>query len=192
MNETAIARLLITLKDVKPPVTRRVEVPLTVRLDTLLLILQAAMGWDGGHLSEIRAGHQGWGITDPDWDEGPLDASKARLIDVLRDTGLKTLLYLYDYGDGWEHKVKLERIIEPVEGQLYPLLVDGSGACPPEDVGGPWGYAELLEARDDPDHERYDEYVEIYGDAEDPLEASLEYNMERVGNIAKSMAAKAQ
>lgn len=99
MNTAAIARLKITLDDVKPLVIRRLEVPLSIRLDRLHLAIQAAMGWTNSHLYEIRAKDTGWGIPDPDWGDGPLDARKARLIDVLEDVGTKTLKYLYRAAD---------------------------------------------------------------------------------------------
>jgi hypothetical protein len=89
MNTNSIARLKITLNDVKPVVLRRVEVPLTIRLDRLHLVLQAAMGWTNSHLYETRVRDVGWGIPDPDWGGGPLDARKARLIDAIEDTGAR-------------------------------------------------------------------------------------------------------
>jgi hypothetical protein len=67
MTSNSIARLKITLDDVKPTVLRRVEVPLTIRLDRLHLVLQAAMGWTNSHLYEIRVRDVGWGVPDPDW-----------------------------------------------------------------------------------------------------------------------------
>src|SRR5213083_2017316 len=128
-----IARLKITLDDVKRPVLRRVEVPLDIRLDRLHLTIQAAMGWTNSHLYELRAGDIGWGIPDPNGSDGPLDARKTRLIDVLEDVGTKTLRYVYDFGDGWEHTIKIERLTDPVPGVAYPCLVDAAGRCPPED-----------------------------------------------------------
>ena len=101
MTAGTIARLKITLDGVKPAVQRRVEVPLTIRLDRLHLVFQAALGWTNSHLYEIRARDIGWGMADPEWGDGPLDATKSRLIDVLEDVGVKTLKYLYDFGDGW-------------------------------------------------------------------------------------------
>jgi Plasmid pRiA4b ORF-3-like protein len=155
MSAASIARLKITLDDVKPAVLRRIEVPLTLRLDRLHLAIQSAMGWTNGHLYEIRAGDVGWGMTDPDWGDGPLDARKARLIDVLEDVGTKTLRYLYDFGDGWEHTIKVERLLDPHPGVVYPRLIEATGRCPPEDIGGAWGYAEFLDAIRDPKHERH-------------------------------------
>jgi Plasmid pRiA4b ORF-3-like protein len=109
MTAVSIAHLRIKLDDVEPAVVRRVEVPLTIRLDRLHLVLQAAMGWTNSHLYEIRAGDVSWGRPDPCFGDGPLDASKARLVDVLEDVGTRSLKYLYDFGDGWEHSVRIER-----------------------------------------------------------------------------------
>lgn len=168
MSADTIARLKITLNDVEPAVLRRIEVPFDIRLDRLHLVIQAAMGWTNTHLYEIRARDVGWGIPDRDWGDGPLDARKARLGDVLEDVGAKTLRYLYDFGDGWEHTIKVERVVDPEPGILYPRLIEANGRCPPEDIGGPWGYAEFLEAIGDPKHERHAEFKEWLSDDFDP------------------------
>jgi hypothetical protein len=132
MSTAAIARLKITLDEVRPLGMRRLEVPLSIRLDRLHLAIQAAMGWTNSHLYEIRAKDTGWGIPDPDWGDGPLDARKARLIDVLEDVGAKTLKYLYDSGDGWEHTIKVERLIDPLPGMAYPRLLEAAGRVHPK------------------------------------------------------------
>jgi Plasmid pRiA4b ORF-3-like protein len=139
MNTAAIARLKIILDGVKPLVMRRLEVPLSIRLDRLHLAIQAAMGWTNSHLYEIRAKDIGWGVPDPEWGDGPLDARKARLIDVLEDVGAKALKYLYDFGDGWEHTIKIERLIDPVRGIVYPRLIEATGRCPPGRCRRPLG-----------------------------------------------------
>ena len=92
LNTTAV-RIKVTLKDVKPEVMRRLVVPLTLRLDRLHLTLQAAFGWTDSHLFEFHAGEEHWGIPDPDGDFGPqpMDARKARLCDIVRETGAKTI-----------------------------------------------------------------------------------------------------
>ena len=132
MSADSIARLRITLDDVKPAVLRRIEVPLDIRLDHLHLAIQAAMGWSNSHLYEIRARDVGWGDPDPDGRDGPLDARKARLISVLEDVGTKTLRYIYDFGDGWEHTIKIEGIADASPGVAYPRLVEATGRCPPK------------------------------------------------------------
>src|SRR5271166_2834784 len=170
MSAATIARLKISLDDVKPVVLRRVDVPFDTRLDRLHLTIQAAMGWTNSHLYEIRAGGVGWSTPypDADWAGDFIDARKARLDDVLEDVGTKTLKYLYDFGDGWEHTVKIERLFDPEPGIAYPRLIEASGRCPPEDVGGPWGYAELLAAIEDPTHERHADLGDWLPDDFDP------------------------
>jgi hypothetical protein len=166
---TAIARLKITLDDVKPQILRRIEIPVTIRLDRLHVTIQAAMGWTNTHLYEICAGDVSWGEAGEElWGDGPLDARKTRLVDVLEDIGTKTLKYVYDFGDGWDHTIKIERTLDPSPGIDYPLLLQAVGRCPPEDVGGPTGYAEFLEALADPKHQRHAEFTEWAPETFDP------------------------
>ena len=89
MSADTIARLKITLDDVKPVVLRRVEVPFDIKLDRLHLTIQAAMGWTNSHLYELRAGGVGWSTPYPGGDGVVdfLDARKAKLDDVLEDVG---------------------------------------------------------------------------------------------------------
>src|SRR5215218_3008514 len=182
MSADGIAHLKIALDEVEPPVLRRIEVPLAIRLDRLHLALQAAMGWTNSHLYEIRARDVRWGVPGPDWGNGPLDARRARLVEVLEETGAKTLKYLYDFGDGWEHTIKVERIAEAVPGLAYPRLTEARGRCPPEDV---WGYADFLEAITDPEHERHAEVVEWNDGPFDPEVAEIEEYAQALAALAK-------
>jgi hypothetical protein len=170
MISPSIARLRVTLDDVEPAVLRRLEVPLDLRLDRLHLVLQAALGWTNSHLWEFRARDTGWGLPDPEWDtgSGPLDARKTTLQKVLEDTGTKTLKYLYDFGDGWEHTIRVERIAAADPSQTYPVLLEAAGRCPPEDVGGPPGYEGFLAALADPAHESHADMLEWCPDGFDP------------------------
>jgi Plasmid pRiA4b ORF-3-like protein len=190
MSADTIARLKITLDDVKPAVLRRIEVPLAIRLDRLHLAIQAAMGWTDSHLYELRAGDVGWGIPDPGWGDGPLDARQACLGDVLEDVGTKTLRYIYDFGDGWDHTIKIERLIDPVPDVAYPRLIEAVGRCPPEDIGGPWGYAELLEALGDPKHQRHAEFKEWIEDDFDPNVVDAKRLAEQVAALANRWTRK--
>ncbi len=99
---------------------------------------------------------------------GPIDARKTTLLAAIEDTGAKSFKYFYDFGDGWEHAVKIERIQPAAPGLAYPRLLDATGRCPPEDVGGPWGYQEMLEALADPVHERHEEMLDWLGTDLDP------------------------
>jgi len=190
MTAASIARLKVTLDDVEPKVLRRIEVPFSIRLDRLHQTLQAALGWTNSHLYEIRARDVGWGIQDPDWDDGPLDARKATLAGVVRDTRAKTLRYLYDFGDGWDHTIRIERLADPTPGVLYPRLIEAVGRCPPEDVGGPPGYEEFLEALSDPDHERHAEMRQWIGEDFDPRYLASDILADNVTALATKWALK--
>ena len=165
MTTDTVARLKITLDEIKPTILRRVEVPFDIRLDRLHLVIQAALGWTNSHLFEIRARDVGWSIPFPGETADFIDARKARLNHVLEDLGTKTLKYIYDFGDDWEHTIKLERRAAAEPATVYPRLIEAKGRCPPEDVGGPWGYLEFVEAVNDPEHERHKELAEWNGDA---------------------------
>jgi hypothetical protein len=194
MTADTIARLKITLDDVEPSVLRRVEVPFDIRLDRLHLTVQAAMGWtNSSHLYEIRAREVvGW--STPDSYAGRavdfLDARKARLDEVLEAVGTTKLRYIYDFGDGWEHTIKIERLIDPEPGQLYPRLIEARGRCPPEDIGGPRGYAELLEAIDNPSHERHSDLGDWIPDDFDPTVADTKSLANDVTTLAKKWSRK--
>lgn len=172
-SPASVARLKVTLDHVEPRVTRRLEVPLNLRLDRLHGVLQAVLGWTDSHLWELRVRDVGWGIPDPDWGDGPLDGRKTTLLKVVEDTGAMTLTYLYDFGDSWEHTITIEGIGPPTAGVSYPRLVEAVGRCPPEDVGGPWGYEEFLAALADPEHERHTEMRECCPEPFNPHEVDL-------------------
>jgi hypothetical protein len=186
-KETPIARLKVVLDNVKPTVMRRLEVPVTIKLTRLHTMLQSAMGWTDSHLWEFYFRDVRFGVPDPDWDGDALDARKATLLDVIEDTGVKSFTYMYDFGDGWKHSIKIERIEPSIPGMDYPFLIDATGACPPEDCGGPWGYMEALEILADPKHERHQEIKEWW-----PLdhEFNLDSLTRSVDSLVRSRAKK--
>lgn len=145
-------RIKVTLADVEPEVMRRIAVPLTMKLDRLHLTLQAALGWTNSHLYAFHAGGLSWGVLDPDFAEVMGDVAKTRLYDVVAATGAKTIRYTYDFGDAWEHKIKLEKWVENASMEGLPLLLDAKGRCPPEDVGGAPGYELFRAALNHPAH----------------------------------------
>ncbi len=162
-----IARLKIVLDGLEPPIVREVAAPTGVSLDDLHLVIQAAMGWENYHLYQFQVGRTvTYGIPDPDWPEHEIVSSKStKLTDLLAQLGRKkSFTYHYDFGDDWMHTITVKGLEEPESGAAYPRLLSARGACPPEDCGGPWGYADLVEAIDDPDHEMHDDMVEWYGE----------------------------
>jgi hypothetical protein len=185
---TLIARLRIILNDVDPLPMRLIEVPLTIRLDRLHEVIQAAMGWTDTHLYEFRVGDAGWGIPDPDgFGDGPGDARKMTLEKLLDRTETRTIQYVYDFGDDWDHSIRIERVGDAAPGTTYPRLLKASGACPPEDVGGAGGYEEFLEALADPDHEHHD-MVRWSGGDFDAEDAGVDSIIERFDRLTRKWA----
>jgi len=130
-----------------------------------------AMGWIGGHLHAFDIDGRQYGdraTTDDVADENRLTLNGVRKSGVRRF--LYTYLYTYDFGDDWEHTVAIEQTEAPVAGRDYPACVAGARNCPPEDCGGVWGYAELLEILADPDHPEREERPEWVGGDFDPEE----------------------
>ena len=131
-----IARLAIALDEVKPPVRRRVEVQLAVRLDQLHRIIQIVMGWENYHLYEFRVGRDVvYGISYRDRDfpgTSPLPAKKATLADILAQARNKSFRYVYDIGDDWRHTVKLEAVVDAEPEAAYPRLLSAQGRFHPK------------------------------------------------------------
>ena len=183
---TLIARLRIILNDIDPQPMRHIEVPLKIRLDRLHEVIQAAMGWTDTHLYEFRAGDVSWGLPDPDgFYDGPMPAKKTTLEKVLEETGVRTIQYVYDFGDDWDHSIRIERVNDAIPGMIYPRLLKATGACPPEDVGGAWGYEEFLEALADPDHEQHEDMKLWSGGSFDPEDARIDRIVQRLELLAK-------
>jgi hypothetical protein len=99
------------------------------------------------------------------------DSTTIRLSDLVPKSGRKfKFVYEYDFGDSWDHELVVEKVGPPDSGAKYPVCVDGKRACPPEDVGGVWGYADFLVAIVNPDHEQHEDMLEWVGGRFDPNE----------------------
>jgi hypothetical protein len=168
--KTRIFQLKIQLRDVRPPVWRRVLVPGEMSLAELHEVVQTAMGWTDSHLHEFEVEGGRYGVPDPDWGlDEVVDESQVKLFRVARE-GTR-LRYAYDFGDGWQHDVMVEAVADRQSGMRYPCCVAGRRACPPEDVGGPWGYQDFLAAVSDPSHDEHEHWVEWVGGGRfDPAE----------------------
>jgi hypothetical protein len=167
-----IYQLKITLADSKPPIWRRVEVADDITLAQLHKIIQAVMGWTNSHLHMFTAGGVSYGVPDPDDFMEVRSERQARLNELLAAPKQK-LNYEYDFGDSWTHEVLLEELKEPEPGVSYPRCIAGKRACPPEDCGGVWGYADFVEAITDPNHPEHDELLEWVGGEFDPEQFDL-------------------
>lgn len=164
-----IIEVKIILEYIEPAVTRTLQVPSDIRLDRLHLTLQAAMGWTNSHLYMFQAEGATWGLPDPDFGGDDLPANKTTLAEVLNDTGARSIRYIYDFGDNWEHQLQFGKVTDPKPGDLYPRLTEISGQCPPEDVGGFPGYETFLDAMADPKHPEHAHLKEWFGGSFDPI-----------------------
>lgn len=161
-----IYQLKIALAGVTPSVWRRVLVPGGYTLDRLHRVIQHAMGWQDCHLHCFDFEGVQYGEPDPDGDLALRDELDHRLDAVVTKGG--RFLYTYDFGDWWEHDVLVEDVFAAEPGERYPCCVGGARACPPEDVGGVFGYAELLAVLSDPAHPHHLAMSEWLGRDLDP------------------------
>lgn len=111
---------------------------------------------------------------------------------MLEDTAARTIQYVYDFEDDWDHSIRIERVGEATPGTTYPRLLKATGACPPEDVGGAWGYEEFLEALADPDHEQHEDMLRWSGGDFDPNDAGIDRIVERFNQLVKKGAPQAK
>jgi hypothetical protein len=170
MSEIAghpIYQLKVTLMEVRPPVWRRLQVPSSATLKKLHQILQIALGWTDSHLHEFVVGDQTYGTPHSEYPNKTRNEARVRLNEVLVKEK-DSMVYEYDFGDGWEHKIVLEKILPNSPGLPFPACVAGARACPPEDCGGVSGYGEFLEAIADPFHPEHEDITQWIGGEFDP------------------------
>src|ERR1019366_434649 len=144
-----VCAIKVTLLGTKPPVWRRFLVEQDITLRQLHKTLQVVMGWTDSHLHQFVFNRR----KQPD---GILLGA------LFRAPGTK-LIYEYDFGDGWQHEVLLEEVLLGDES-FRPICLAGERNCPPEDCGGPYGYAELLQALRDPRHPEHNYFKHWLGE----------------------------
>jgi len=166
-----IMKLKVTLQGIRPPVWRRLLIPANMTLRDLHEIIQTVMGWDDDHLHDFDIAGERYG--DPNTTDEVVNEARLTLAGV-RNRGVERFKYTYDFGDDWEHLIVIEGTVPRVEGQHYPACIAGKRACPPEDCGGPHGYANLLEVRADPTHPDHEEMSEWVDEDFDPEAFSVE------------------
>lgn len=167
-------QIKVVLSDIKPPIWRRLVVDSRIPLDALHHVIQVSMGWTDSHMHQF-VDRDGVSYSEPyDDDFTPsfgsnmIDESAVLLNEVLKDEK-DWIKYEYDFGDGWEHKIILEKILPHKKSQFPVVCIKGKRACPPEDCGGPWGYKHMLEQLAAPEvDEEYAELLEWLGDDFEP------------------------
>ncbi|MEX2514092.1 MAG: plasmid pRiA4b ORF-3 family protein [Cyclobacteriaceae bacterium] len=165
-------KLNIQLENMPHGVFRQILVPNNINMMQLHAVIQIAMGWTFSHLFQFMDRKNnphiiaGFGEIDPYEDMLPneFEAHQIQLrIDYLEGLGRKSLWYWYDFGDDWWHKITVLKATKK-DLQHYsglPVCLDAFGKCPPEDVGGTWGYEEFcrtINNRKDPEYRSFREW----------------------------------
>lgn len=184
---STVYQLKITLRDIRPPIWRRVQVQGSETLEHLHYVAQIAMGWTNSHLHSFSAEGVEYGVPMPDFgfDElGLKDESKVKLGKLISGEKFK-LFYQYDFGDSWEHEILVEKVLKLDLAVDYPICLKAKRACPPEDCGGIWGYESFLEAIRDTQHPEHTEMLEWVGGTFDPEETDLDEINKELKRIAE-------
>ncbi len=177
-----IYQLKITIKNISPPVWRRILISNYSTFSDLHQAIQDCFYWSDYHLHEFSYRYPEpphWRIhmqamypddsypSEDHSDYYDIGEDELRLCDVF-STKLKNVNYLYDFGDYWEHFIRLEKIFPDDNDFRSFLCVGGRRATPPEDCGGPYGYQELLEILENPSHPEHEEMKEWVGEEINP------------------------
>ena len=174
-KSSKIYQFKITLEEVKPDIWRRIQVPEDYSFWDLHVAIQDAMGWQDYHLHEFKIDNPKSGENlpigipddEPEWSRATLPGWEIAITDYFTMDN-RDASYDYDFGDGWKHRVRLETIEQAQPGFEYPRCASGARACPPEDVGGPWGYKRFIQVINEPDHDDHERMLEWVGGTFDP------------------------
>lgn len=161
------SQIKISLIGSKPPIWRRFVASNSMTLSRFHDLLQIVMGWEDSHLHQYRVGSQYFGVPDPDFPQNMKNEARVTLAELMPVEGASAI-YEYDFGDGWEHKLVVEKVLPHRGSEPLTRCLGGRRACPPEDCGGIPGYQRLLEAVGDPDHPEHGALSQWLGDGFDP------------------------
>ena len=182
LQGTQIYQLKLEMLDVQPLIWRRLLVRGGITLAQLHEVIQVSMGWTNSHLHEFVVGAHIYSDPEFEIDEARSEYRYrlARLAPRIRNT----ITYLYDFGDGWEHQIRVEEIIE--DDKRFPgrpVCLAGVRNCPPEDFGGPWGYQNFLEAIGNKKHKEHKQFLEWVGGSFDPER----FDLDEVNNLLREI-----
>jgi len=184
-------QIKVQLEGIKPPIWRRLQLDSRISLDVLHVVIQCSMGWLEMHLHQFmdREGNffriqQGDDDFMVDFGDSAVDESIVLLSDLLKEEK-DWIKYEYDFGDGWSHKITLEKILPYKQNQVPVLCTKGKRACPPEDCGGPWGYQHIMDLLAEPNAnpEEYQDLIEWLEDEFEPESFDLQEVNEELNEL---------
>ncbi|AWN43376.1 plasmid pRiA4b ORF-3 family protein [Methylobacterium durans] len=180
-----IARLRIVLDDTEPTIWRTVEVPLTISLNGLHEVIQAAMPFENYHLFDFRIGDRRFAIPDPEFDGRETRSAKVAKLGAVLENGIKQFAYTYDFGDNWQHTITVEEVFDADPATEYPRFLEGERRAPPEDVGGTFGFDEFLEILSKPRHRERKSLLEWCGGSFEPAVVDTEAIQAQMSKLAR-------
>ena len=166
-----IYQIKVGLRGAKPPIWRRLEVPANISLARLHTSIQIAFGWDDSHMHVFETPYGRFGTADADLGHR---AETPVTLEQVAPTVNSKLRYTYDFGDDWDHDILVEKVLDHNETAAYPRCTGGRRAAPPDDCGGIWGYAELVEVLNDPADQEHADRLEWLG-----LDDAAEFDPDR-------------
>jgi hypothetical protein len=182
---TTLIQMKIELAEISPTIWRKFIVESSITLDDLHDVVQTVMGWDNSHLYSFEIMGQSYlspNAVDEDSDFGNAeqrDTTKVKLSQLSLRKKSK-LLYLYDFGDNWEHVITVEDIVPATENSKVPICLEGQRACPPEDCGSIPGYEDIVDAIKNPKKKESKELLEWLGEY-DPEE----FDVKEINSVLK-------
>lgn len=143
-----------------PPIWRRLLVPADTSLASLHGVILAAFGWHGGHMHAFETPYGGFGMADRELGHR---AESPVTLEQVAPREKDKIQYTYDFGDDWVHEIVVEKVLDRDPALAYPRCTGGRRAAPPDDCGGGWEYAELVEILTDPQHPEHEERLDWLG-----------------------------
>jgi hypothetical protein len=175
-----VYQIKVGLRGATPPIWRRLEVPADISLARLHTVIQIAFGWDDSHLHVFDTPYGSFGTADADLGHRP---ETSVTLEQVAPAANSTLRYTYDFGDDWDHDILVEEVLDHNETAGYPRCTGGRRAAPPDDCGGIWGYAELVEVLNDPADQEHKDRLEWLG-----LDDAAEFDPDRFDAAAVTRA----
>lgn len=161
VSNVPLYQLKVTLQGTRPSIWRRIVVRSDMKLHRLHRVIQDVMGWYDCHLHHFLTDYARYSEPNPDefefGFEPPTLNEKRYTVSHLASVEKSKFIYEYDFGDGWQHKIVLEKILPPDDSFKHPVCLAGANACPPEDCGGIGGFDDLKEILANPQHPEHEE-----------------------------------
>lgn len=156
-----IYQIKVGLRGARPPIWRRLLVSADISLADLHDVIQAAFGWDDSHMHVFETPYGDFGHADRELEHR---AEAPVTLEQVAPQAKDKFCYTYDFGDDWQHEILVEKVLDQdPAAPAHPRCTGGRRAAPPDDCGGIWGYAELVEIVADPRHPDHEERLEWLG-----------------------------